>query len=261
MRAPAVTAAVTAVLLAGTSVACGGQSSSREGAPPVASAPPDLLVLRTQESHSGPAPWELGRLPGFSLYGGGRVIVPGEPAGALQTAREFPLSGPQYERIMTDARAAGLGRARTYEDSRSTDASLLRVTLRTTGGVRTTRIAAPEAGGTGSRGELLEYVERLPDAPRGAREFRPTALAVLATSGVSAGSASATPWPLRPLSEGTWTREGRCTVLTGQALTQAQHLARDARQDSRWTSGGSLYAVSFRPLLPDEHTCRDLDVR
>ncbi|MFJ2237962.1 hypothetical protein [Streptomyces sp. NPDC087859] len=162
---------------------------------------------------------------------------------------------------MADARVAGLGRARGYEDSGSTDASLLRVTLRTTEGLRTTRIAAPEAGGTGSRRELLEYVDRLPDAPRGAREFRPTAPAVLATSGVSAGSASVTPWPLRPLSDGTWTREGRCTVLTDEALTQVQRLARDARQDSRWTSGGSLYAVSFRPLLPDGHTCRDLDVR
>lgn len=211
MRARALIAAVTSVLLAGTTVARGGHSAPREGAPPVASAAPDMLVLQIRESHSGPAPWELGRLAGFSLYGGGRVVVPGESAGALQTAREFPLSGREYERIMTDARAVGLG--------------------------------------------------LLPDTPRGAREFRPTALAVLATGGVSAGSTPATPWPLHPLGEGTWTREGRCTVLTGDALTQARRLARNARQDSRWTSGGTLYAVSFRPLLPDEHTCQDLDAR
>ncbi|WP_327714630.1 hypothetical protein OG381_03700 [Streptomyces sp. NBC_00490] len=100
-------------------------------------------------------PESVGRLPGFSLYGGGRFIVPGEPAGALQTAREFPLPGPQYEKVEADARAVGPGRARTYEDSGSTDASLLRVALRTTEGVRTTRITAPEAGGTGSRPTAL----------------------------------------------------------------------------------------------------------
>ncbi|MFI6340253.1 hypothetical protein [Streptomyces sp. NPDC050535] len=107
----------------------------------------------------------------------------------------------------------------------------------------------------------MAYVERLADAPRGTREFRPTAPAVLATGGVGAGSVPAAPWSLRPLTEGIRTREDRYTVLTGDTLTGALGLARGARQDSRWSSGGRLYAVSFPPLLPDEHTCRDLDVR
>ncbi|WP_329342994.1 hypothetical protein OG866_41885 [Streptomyces sp. NBC_00663] len=258
MRAPTVTAAATAVLLAAAAVACGADSAAPQAAPPVVSAAPDVLVLRTQESRSGPAPWERGRLPDFSLYGGGRVVVPGEPAGALQTAREFRLTDREYGRRLADAAAAGFDRNRTYEDSSGTDASQLRVALRTSKGLRTTRITAPEAGGDGSRAKALSYVEHLPQPPRGAREFRPTALAVLATSGVSAGSTPAVTWPLRPLAEGTLTPQGRCTILTGDALSQALRLARTARQDTRWTSGDTLYAVSFRPLLPDEHACQDL---
>lgn len=245
MRARAVLVGLSAMLLA----ACGAELA----APDVA---PDTLVLRAQEVRSGPAPWEMGQLPDFSLYGGGRVVVAAEPAGALEQAREFQLTIQEFERLVADAGAAGLDESRTYEDTDTTDASLLVVSLRTNDGVRTTRIAAPEESG----GLAVEYVERLPEAPQGAHEFRPTALAVLATSGVGEGLA-AEPWPLHPLAEGVRTSEGRCTVVTGDELTTAARLAANARQETLWSSGDTLYAVSFRPLLPDEHTCEDIDTR
>jgi hypothetical protein len=258
MRVRSVTVAVSAVLvLAGPMTACGGDSAS----PELNASAPDTLVLRAQELRSGPAPWELGQLPAFSLYGGGRVLVAGNPAGALQQARDFQLPAPEFEQLVADAGAAGLGQARTYEDTDSTDASLLVVSLRTTDGIRTTRIAEPEAQGARSPRRVAEYVKRLPSAPREAHEFQPTALAVLATSGVSKGSTAAVPWPMRPLAEGIRTRQGMCTLVTGGELTEAMRLAASAEQQTRWSSGGKLYAVSFRPLLPDEHTCGDVDFR
>jgi hypothetical protein len=49
--------------------------------------------------------------------------------------------------------------------------------------------------------------------------------------------------------------------VTGHQLVEATRLATNAEQQTRWSNGGKLYAVSFRPLLPDEHTCADLDLR
>ena len=243
--------AVSAVLLlAAPTVACDGEPDQ------VPHAAPDTLVLRVQEQRSGPAPWELGRLPAFSLYGEGRVVVPVESTSALQQAREFRLPAQEFEWLVANAGWAGLDQARTYEDPNSTDGSLLMVSLRTADGVRTTRVTDPEAGS-----QVAAYVEGLPGAPRGASEFQPTALAVLATAGVSDGPAAAVPWPLHLLAEGTRTTQGRCTVVTGDALIEAARLAASAEQETRWSSGGSLYAVSFRPLLPDEHSCGDIDIR
>jgi hypothetical protein len=250
MRARSVLVAVS--LLAGAT-ACDGENR----ATPVIAAAPDTLVLRVQEWDSGIPPWEKGRLPAFSLYGEGWVVVAGDPAGALQQAREFQLPAEEYERLVVDAGAAGLGQARDYEETASTDASLLKVSLRTADGLQATRIAAPEAR-TWLPGMVVNYVQRLPRAPRGTREFQPTALAVLATGGVSDGPTTA--WPLHPLTEGVRTYEGMCTVVTGDELATVTRLAADAQQQTRWSSGGSLYTVSFRPLLPDERTCADIDV-
>ncbi|MEJ3743314.1 hypothetical protein WEI85_08515 [Actinomycetes bacterium KLBMP 9797] len=238
-------AAIAALLLA---AACGRDSA----APAEIPADPDTLVLRTQELRSGPAPWERGLLPTFSLYGGGRVIVPDTPAGALQRAREFEISAPTLHQLVADAHAAGLHRAQVYEDTDVVDAGALIVTL----GTVDTRISAPE-----SAGRVLRYLKQLPRTPPGARDFPTTALAVLATPGVSAGPAAATPWPLHPLADGIRTTEGRCVIVTGAALAGAMRLARTAQQRTRWSSGDQLYAVSFRPLLPDEHRCADIDIR
>lgn len=248
---------VAVLLVAGSTVACGGAperlASVMVGA---ASAAPDMLVLRAEELDSGGTPWDQGLLPAFSLYGGGRVVVPDSWAGALQRAREFQLPDQEFAQLVEDAGAAGLDQALKYEDTDVVDASALLVSLRTTDGVRDTWLIPPEADGAR---QVVEFFDQLPSAPPTAGEFQPTALAVLARGGVAEGPTL--PWPLHPLAEGTRTTEGMCTVVTGDALTEVMRLAASAAQDTRWTSGGTLYAVSFRPLLPDEHTCGDLDRR
>ncbi|HEX6355093.1 hypothetical protein [Actinophytocola sp.] len=260
MRVHTMTMAVcTVLLLAGSTTACADDSATRERIAPALSESPDTLVLRVQELRSGPAPWEQGRLPTFSLYGGGRVVVPGPSAGALQQAREFHLPAEEFGSLLTSAVVAGLYQAHTYEDTDTVDATLLLVSLRANDDMRTTRVTEPEAHRSGPEGRVVAYVERLPGVPDGARVFQPTTLAVLATGGVSEGPTAAVPWPLRPLGDGTRTREGMCTLVTGDALTDVSRLAANASQETRWSSGGKLYAVSFRPLLPDEHTCQDVD--
>ncbi len=218
------------------------------------------LVLRVDELHSGLRPWERGPLPRFSLYGGGRVVVPGEGAGALRSAREYKFSAEDYRALVQAAYSAGLDRAREHTYEGQTDASLLLIALGTPSGVQTTRITAPEAGGNGERGQALEFARSLPRPPESTSEYRPTELAVLATGGVADGGAQ--PWPLFPLELGAPTGNGTCTVVKGDELTAVLRLAQDIRQeDSRWTSAGKTFAVSFRPLLPDEHSCADLDRR
>jgi hypothetical protein len=240
---------VAVLLIAGSPAACGEDTAAPEVAP-------DTLILRVQEFRGGPAPWERGMLPAFSLYGGGRVVIPGGWDGARQRAQEFRLPVTEFEQLVADAGDAGLSESRVYEDDDTSDASLLLVSLRTTDGVHITRVTAPEASGAR---QVADYVEQLPTASPTAQELQPTALAVLATGGVAEGPTL--PWPRHSLAEGTRTTEGMCTVVTGGALAEVMRLAASAAQQTRWSSGGNLYAVSFRPLLPDEHTCGDIDTR
>lgn len=50
--------------------------------------------------------------------------------------------------------------------------------------------------------------------------------------------------------------------MNGDDLADVKRLAQGTRQeDSRWSSASKTFAVSFRPLLPDEHSCKDINQR
>ncbi|GAA4603786.1 hypothetical protein GCM10023107_65450 [Actinoplanes octamycinicus] len=236
-----------AVLLLAGMAACGGRA-----APDDLPADPDVLVLQVAEQRSIPHPWDLGPLPEFSLYGSGRVIVPAGGSAALRSAREFQLSPDAFRDVVDRAYEARLDRGEEIADEPHTDASLLVITLATADGVRTTRVVAPDAGG-GDRSRIESFVRALPAAPADAAAYRPPAVALLAVAG--AGSEPPVrPWPGTPLDQGVRTQQGRCTVA-GDAAPLAG-LPQDA---SRWSSGGKIYTVLARPLLPGEHGCPDLD--
>jgi hypothetical protein len=97
-------AGTVVVLLAGTA-ACGGRA-----APEDLSSDPATLVLQVEELHSSPRPWVRGQLPRFSLYGGGRVIVPAGGSAALRSAREYRLSPDGYRDLVDRAYTARLDR-------------------------------------------------------------------------------------------------------------------------------------------------------
>lgn len=239
MMAPA------ALVLAGTA-ACGGGPAAPEDLP----ADPAALVLRVEELHSSPRPWELGPLPGFSLYGGGRVIAASGGADALRSAREFRLSPDAYRDLLGRAYAARLDRAGELAHEGETDASALVLTLSTPDGVRTTRVTAPDAGG-GDRDRINDFVQALPAAPADAAAYRPAAIAMLAVGGVGTASAAR---PSAPLDQGIRTDQGRCAVVRDAGPIQGVR-----QEQSRWSSGGRVYAVLGRPLLPEEHDCPDID--
>ncbi|BCJ47048.1 hypothetical protein GCM10010168_34320 [Actinoplanes ianthinogenes] len=229
--------ALLAVVLAGTA-SCG-----RAG-PESLPAGPATLVLQVTVSPSSPRPWERGQVPRFSLYGGGRVIVPAGGDDALRSAREYRLSPGAYRDLVDRAYSAGLDRGGEIDNRAETDSSLLTITLSTAGGVRTTRVVAPDDGD-----DVSEFVRTLPETPADAIAYRPVAVAVLATGGVGS-EGTVRPWPLEPLERGTRTEAGLCTVTT-----TAVPFAGTPQEESRWSSGGKVYAVVGRPLLPAEPGC------
>jgi hypothetical protein len=234
------------LLLAGTA-ACGGRA-----APNDLPSDPAALVLRVEERHSSPRPWELGQLPGFSLYGGGRVVVASGGSDALRSAREYQLSTKAYRKLIGRAYAARLDQAGEFPHQGETDASAQIITLSTPEGVRTTRVTAPDAGG-GGRDRIEDFVRGLPAAPADAATYRPSAIALLAIAGVGS-EVAARPWPSSPLEQGIRTGQGLCTVVR-----DADPIEGVRQEESRWDSGGQVFAVVGRPLLPEEHACPDID--
>jgi len=49
--------------------------------------------------------------------------------------------------------------------------------------------------------------------------------------------------------------DARCGVVNGDDWTAVRPLAAQADQLTPWTSDGKRYAITFRPLLPDETGC------
>src|SRR2546430_9986072 len=62
-------------------------------------ADPTVLVLRVEEVAGFGGPGDAGRLPEFSLYGGGRGIIPRAQDGALHTPKQYQFGGPAYPRL------------------------------------------------------------------------------------------------------------------------------------------------------------------
>ena len=110
-----------------------------------------------------------------------------------------------------------------------------------------------------NRQRLEQLIQRAGD-PDGApgvlagseRRYEPASLAVLVRpSDTTDGDTHA--WPLGDLA-GT-----DCVVLTGADAATASAAARGTSDGDVWGSAGATYTVTFRPLLPDERTCADLN--
>lgn len=50
-----------------------------------------------------------------------------------------------------------------------------------------------------------------------------------------------------------------CTLVSGEALDKIEQLNRSRKANSAtaWADAGKRWSITFRPLLPDEHTCAD----
>jgi hypothetical protein len=317
------TLVIAVTVLATVAVACadvgrgGGSSGSRPAIPHPTGA--DDLVLRVDTS-GGFVPIQVGlrSIPGFSLYGDGRLVVTGPtieiyPGPALPNLIERTVTEEGVQAVLAEAERAGLldGDA-SYPYPCVADLPTTTFTVNANGQTHVTTAdalgvegsgatgasgsgpggaaqgsagegSAPEPGASIPRGpsggcqgadvdarqRLSAFDAKLGDLgswlPEGSlgpeRPYTPTELRVFVTAYRADPQLRQRPvrWPLArpldPFGERAAAFEGRCGVLTGDEAATLLAAAREANELTPWTSDGRRFALVFRPLLPDEHTC------
>ncbi|MWA06421.1 hypothetical protein F8568_039970, partial [Actinomadura sp. LD22] len=241
---------ITALACAGTLAACGGASGVAE--PPHSLAPGgsatqpakdsprgEHLVLRMRKTGGIAGLGGPGALPGFSLYSTGRALVASQAK-----VTEYRLTPAARDRLLAEARAAGLGRSHTVPAGHVADAMVLEFTL---DGAHS-EIAEPGVRpdpATAFQARLDPARWPKADVASGPRPYEPSAVAVLASQGAVADGPVRS-WPLAPLGKGTPVGAAVCTVAASGKVPSTT-------PNTAWRSGGKTYTVRLRPLLPDEH--------
>jgi hypothetical protein len=247
---------------------------------------PADLVLRMDVGGGFVAPaYELRRIPTWSLFGDGRIITEGPqieiyPGPALPSVQVQTISEEGIQAILEAAEAAGLlGPDRTYGQGCVADAPTTTFTV-SADGIK--HVVSAYALGmvpgscpgedTEARGKLARFSTKLSDLagwlPNGSLgeqgQFEFSEIRVYAQP--YAGSPepglhqTAIDWPLSdPLptfgeADATF-GDYRCGVVSGTDLAKLLPEAQRANDLTPWRSGGAVYSLTFRPLLPDEHTC------
>jgi hypothetical protein len=228
----------------------------------------------------------LSRLPSFTLYGDGTLLVPGavpqiSPGPAISPLLRRHLGERQVQLLLRRARGAGLLTPGTidYGDMGSigvADAPSTTVSLNAAGRhvVREAYALGITAGNgrlsraqTAARLALSRFIAGLPGGPRGAR-YVPLRVAVYVTParGQAQPGATTVAWPLEgdlatagtPLSSGL---DMRCITVAGPATRTLLATLRTANDASRWKARGGAtgsYTLIARPLLPDERSCTSI---
>lgn len=248
----------------------------------------DELVLRAASGGGFvPVEYHLRAVPGFSLFGDGRLVVEGPvpeiyPGPAMPNLQVSQLSEEAVQAILEEARSAGLfGEDASYDYPCVTDLPTTTFTLVAEGATHTISAYAlgfeneMDPGSCGdvdaeARAALLAFWEKLGNLrnwlPEGSvgdeAELTPAEMRVyvLEYRGDPALEQQPVEWPL----EGSLARFGeadpnladaRCGVVAGADLETLLPLARSSNQLTPWTNGSREFALVFRPLLPDEHGC------
>jgi hypothetical protein len=283
-----------AVTLAGVLMlaACGDDDGSGTAAtdPDAAISYPtgaDDLVIRVEFSGG----FEVGPVvtdqPAVSVYGDGRVVVPGPtikryPPPALPNLLETEIDAGQIEDLLATAGELGLLDGDVdYGEPGITDQPRTVVTIAADGEVFVHDVyALDHDGGTGddltdeqreARENLREFVglatgddvtgdEAL--GPYGYDELAVIAEDYAQPNGNEAPRPNILDWPLDQdlaTAGGRFDFGGRCQVVSDpDALDAVVAQAEDATTITKWRSAGRPFSVTFVPLLPDEHRCDDL---
>jgi hypothetical protein len=263
MRAILVALLVTAALVAGCGADIGGGAETGGGAGTGGGAEtggPAGLVLKVEALPGGSHPYRLPPYIALALYEDGRVLVPGPqiaiyPGPILPQLQEGRLSSETHESFLDEVRAVGVLEPRSDPvDPPAAGAGGLVVTS-FLDGERTVVELDPEDP---QLAELQELLARLPAT--GERAYEPEALAVFAApikelqpspdDGLRPRPVTLD-WPAGALSKG-------CQILSGGELQALLPAAVRAHELTFWRSGGALFTVSFRPLVPGESTCADV---
>lgn len=250
----------------------------------------DQLVLRVATG-GGFVPYEytLRSLPGFSLYGDGRLLVEGPqieiyPGPAMPNLQVSRVTEEAIQAILEEARSAGLlGADASYDFPCVTDLPTTTFTVAAEGVTHTVSAYAlgfdegsePVSCGdfevdVEARAQLSEFWRKLgdlrswlPEGSIGAEEpYTPSEMRVYVQPYRSDPQLeqSAVQWPLDgPLGsfgdQDPNLTDIRCGVVGGADLQVLLPEALAANELTPWTSGGEQHGLIFRPLLPDEHTC------
>jgi hypothetical protein len=276
--------AVTAALLLGLA-ACG--EGGVTGAPPPATdtsepAATDGLVLRAEYTGGFVSPSATaGRLPLVSVYADGRVLTEGPvaaiyPGPALPNVQEQHIDRAAVQQLVDRAMAAGVAETSDLGTPPVADAPSTRFTLVTGAHTYVREVTAlretpPEGDGLtadqqAARKELSEFLTVLQGPPDGAASvpYAPSAVAAVVTPWVDPQDGLRQPevaWP-GPALPGEPTGglpDASCVTATGAQAQALVTAAGSANAATPWvTPDGARWSVTFRPLLPDESSCADL---
>jgi hypothetical protein len=265
--------------------ACGGNSTpARERARPVPDRRSELVVrVVTQGGFAAEAP-QRGGLPHVSVFGDGRVVTVGPttleyPGPALPNVQELQVTNDGLARILSAAGDAGLlaDPLPDYGDAGITDQATTTVTVTADGTTRRVDVYALDftddltVEQQENRRRLQRFIELAGDpaslgdvvVPDSTRRHAPHALAVLSRPFLLDVETPRRDWPLGDLAQAGRPYRGdsetRCAVYLGDDGDAVLDTARGARENYRWVSGDESYQLTFRPLLPDERGCEDLE--
>lgn len=275
--------AAAGTLAAGCVGGAGATVSSAPSAPPTTPAlvlPANgdtlLVQIRTEGGFVAPS-FRFAAIPQLSVYADGRLIEQGAvpaiyPGPLLPALLVRQLSRGQLHDLLSEAEAAGLSpdaERTSYPPHGIADAPDTVIVVWTPAGPRTTSFGAfgMEQSGmdpaeTAARAAAATFIERAQaSSGSGDAPFVPTAARVIVRPYENPDPAITTPpvtWPLAtalsaaaPLIEGS-PGEGGCLVVAGADLTRVWPLFATANSATAWISDGVRYALTVRPLLPDE---------
>ncbi len=248
-----------------------------DGSPAAPAGDPDALVLQVTQGGGFTTPGaDLGRLPLVSVYRDGRVITEG-PVAAVYPGPAWPnvqvaqLDADAVTDLVDAALDAGVTATGDLGSPGLADVTTTRITLVTAGGTSTREVYALAEGQgdpaltaeqAAARTALVDLVDRLTAAGQqpDVEPYEPTAVAALAGSHVADPDLPRDPvaWPGAPLPGESVAPGLGCTVSTGEQATAVRTAAQGADRLTPWVDGDGTWAVTFRPLLPDESGCADL---
>ena len=255
------------------------------GTPPVAGKPPATfapaeLVLRVFTS-GGLLPMSAAvtALPEISVYGDGRAITTGAtpaiyPGPALPNLQVKRLAPAEVAELARRALAAGVGNGEDTGTPGVMDAPSMRITVRTEAGLVSTVVAAPgfeddslSGAQRAARQRMKDLVTDLWVAAGGDQRpaaYEPARIAAVATEWQASGSdlpsdPPAVQWPGDAALPGPALPDRTSVRCVDVAAGPVLAAAKGANMRTPWVSGGSRWLVQFRPLLPDETSCLELN--
>jgi hypothetical protein len=248
---------------------------------------PDKLILRIATGGGFVAPgYLLSAVPEFALYGDGRIVVPGPvaeiyPGPLLPNLLVERVTPTEIQKIVAAADGAGLlGPDASFDAVGIADASTTVFTTVVDGRAhRISAYALSESGGRGptgdptveaARAKLAQFWTQMSDLSTflgrpvsDTEAYVPTGMRVFLGDAGPADPAQPTAqvvaWPLTAdpaqVGQPTAVQGTVCVALTGADLSIFLGVARTANAAAVWTYGSARYAVTVRPLYPNESGC------